>query len=108
MEELTKLKEHLEYMFLKVIINGLRDNSISIEQSKAFAQEFLVSEPFASVEDARAKIHSYTTTHPQFITLRGYIDSYHQEQKVSEVIEKMRTHIKNNDIDQALQVAKTY
>lgn len=105
MDEIKKITNDLESIFLKKIIMGLRDGSISIADSKKFANTFLSLEPFASIEDAKDKMHTFITQNDKFPTLGEYMDAYHEEKKVGEVIEKMKKYIKNNQVDEALKVA---
>jgi hypothetical protein len=100
------LRNHLEYIFLEEIVRGLRQKSISVEDSKKLAQVFLSIEPFASNEDAQAKIDKFCQDYPEFSTLKEYLTAYTKEQNIDAVIAKMREHIKNNNLDEALRVAK--
>jgi len=94
MDELKKLTEQLEYMFLKKIIEGLKEGSLSILQAKEKAQQFLKLQPFTTTEDAKEKIKNFTTEHSQFNGLMELVNSFHSEQKTDETIEKMRGFIK--------------
>lgn len=106
MDQVKELQQRLEYIFLKEIVRGLRDKTMSVEDSKKWAQTFLTIEPFTSTQDANSKINDFCTKYPQFSRLNTYIDSYAKEENVDAVVDKMREHIKNNDIDSALKVAK--
>jgi len=108
MVDLAKITEQLEYIFLKKIVEGLKDFSIDVVQAKSLAKEFLKMEPFISLDDVKQKINSFVNTHSIFDRLKAYTDSYHEEQKINNVIEKMRKYIKDeSNIDKALQIAKT-
>mgnify|MGYP001601058212 FL=1 len=61
MDELKKLTNQLEYIFLKKIIEGLKDNSISIMQAKENAVLFLKLQPFSTLEDAKTNVKSFTS-----------------------------------------------
>ena len=106
MDELKKLTNQLEYIFLKKIIEGLKNNSLSIVQAKEKAQLFLKLQPFATVEDIKEKVKNFTSEHSQFNELMGLVDSFHTEQKTDQVIEKMKNFIKEDRLDEALDVAK--
>ena len=106
MDELKKLTNQLEYIFLKKIIEGLKDNSISIMQAKENAVLFLKLQPFSTLEDAKTKVKSFTSEHVQFSGLMELVDSFHTEQHTGKVIEKMRDFIKNDRLDEAIDVAK--
>ncbi len=105
-QELEKMKKQVEYIFLKRIVTGLRDGSIEVAQAKAWAQAFLKIEPFANFDDAKAKLAQFAVENPLFEELKGYIEAYHYEQKVDAVIQKMRQHMGDNNLDEALKVAQ--
>jgi len=106
MDNLQKVTEHIEYLFLKQIIKGLRDESITPEQAKEFAQKFLPIEPFQSLDDAKQKIHSYVAAHEQFRPLQDYVDAFHVDLQADQKVEQMKQFIKENRFDEAIQVAK--
>ncbi len=101
------IKHQLEYFFLKQIIDGLRDDSFDVPKAKEYASEFLSIEPFISVDDAYQKINQFVEKHAKFAELKDYIGKIESEKDVAGKIEKMREHIKQNDIDAALMVAKS-
>ena len=106
MDDIAAIKHQIEYLFLKKIIAGLRDGSISVAKAKEYANAFLSIEPFTSIEDAYNKINQFVAGHAEFTILKDYIDSYEKEKDVAGKIDKMREHIKQNNIDAAIQVAK--
>ncbi len=106
MEDLAKVTNQLEFLFLKRLARGLKEEKIDIPRAKALAKAFLKIEPFSSVEDAKAKLDSFTRQEDYFSNLNEYIEAYYSEQQKNAMIEKMRHHIRQGDIDQALEVAK--
>lgn len=106
MDNLQKVTDHVEYLFLKQIIKGLRDETITPEQAKEFAQKFLPIEPFQSLDDAKEKIHSYVTAHQQFRPLEDYVNAFHGDLQADKKVEQMKQFIKENKLDEAIQVAK--
>lgn len=105
MDELKKLTDQLEYMFLKKIIEGLKDGSVSILQAKEKARQFLKLQPFSTTDDLRLKIHTFTSENHLFADLMNLVNSFHIEQKTDESIEKMRILIKKDRLDEAIEVA---
>lgn len=97
-----KLKDQLEYLFIRVIISGLKNKTLQIPEAKSLAREFLAIEPFASIEDAHTKINAFVSTHPQFSLLKEYADVFYDEDKIEHKLETMRQHLKENNIDEAL------
>ncbi|MBI1863051.1 hypothetical protein HYS00_02955 [Candidatus Microgenomates bacterium] len=73
--------------------------------AKKLANEFIALEPFTTIEECRDKIEQFVEKFPRFDNLKLYINNYLEEQKVNSVIERMKKHIKDNDIDKALEVA---
>jgi hypothetical protein len=105
-DDIQKITDHVEYLFLKLIVRGLREHTITPEQASGYAREFLPIEPFQSFEDARTKIHAYVTTHGHFTSLQAFIDGLHEEQESDRKVESMKKLIKENKIDEAIQIAK--
>lgn len=106
MDSIAAIKHQIEYLFLKKIIAGLRDGSISVAKAKEYANAFLSIEPFTSIEDAYNKTKLFVAEHTEFIILKDYIDAFEKEKDVAAKIDKMREHIKQNNLDAAIQVAK--
>lgn len=105
-EELKILTERLEYIFIKEVIKALKTESVSIEEARSLAIDFRKIEPFRSIEDAEEKVTHYTEKYPRFIILKEYADGFRYEQEANKKIEKMRKHMQENNIDEALKVAK--
>lgn len=106
MDDLAALTHQLEYFFLKRIIQELRNQSITTDEAKAYSQAFLAIEPFTSFDDAYTKIEQFTKQYPLFTELPTYVNSHKKEQGDLAKISQMRAHMKQNNIDAALAVAK--
>lgn len=104
MNDLPKITDHLEYLFLKKIAAGLRDGSVDLPTAKGLAQSFLKIEPFTSVDDAKTKVDTFAIQHNILNMLKEYIDAYFYEHHKDALIEQMRTHIRAGNIDQALNL----
>ncbi len=107
MDELKKLTEQLEYLLLRTIIETLEKEALSEEDAKLQATEFLKLEPFLSIEEAKKKMSDFVLTYGIFNKLKDYADSFHDEQRINTVIQKMQKHLQNNDVDNALAIAKS-
>lgn len=107
MDDFNALKHHLEYLFLKKIIASIKENTITLAQAKEYSNAFLKIEPFISSEDAHAKIMQFVGMHPLFIDLKYHMDDRAKEKYDLEKINKMRIFLKQNNIEAALQVAKS-
>jgi hypothetical protein len=106
MEELQKLTVHLEYIFLKTIVRELKANHLKIPDAKMYATAFKKLEPFTSLDDAKTKMMQFAQMYQAYVLPEDYIDIYFQELKKDELIEQMREHLKNNNIDEAIKLVK--
>lgn len=106
MGEMVALMNKLEYIFLKVLVTTLRDETMTVEEAQLYSGEFLKIDPFTSIEDAKTKIYAFVEKYPAFAPMKTYVDSYKDEQKINGIINKMSGYLKQNDVDSALEVAK--
>lgn len=106
MDDIGALTHQVEYLFLKKIIDGLKNKSINLVDAKKYAKDFLQIEPFTSFEDAYEKVINFVKTNTIFIELTTFMNSYKNEKQDLDKIQRMREHLKNSDIDSALLVAK--
>lgn len=105
MEDVEKMTDNVEYMFVRRMIDALRAGEVEVEEARVWAKDFLVIEPFVSLEDAKVKVAEYVGKHGVFSNLSDYLNSYHEEMKKDEKIANIREHLKSNNIDEALRVA---
>ena len=101
------MKEQLEYLFIRIIIAGLKKETLPLHDAKQLAHEFLSIEPFSSPEDAHSKMDQFIAKYPQFTILKEYADAFYDEDKIEEKISNMKQLISQNNIDEALNVAKS-
>lgn len=106
MDELAKVANQLEYIFLKRLAIGIKGNIIDIPTAKNLATLFLQIEPFTSVDDAKQKMQQFSIQNSYFELLKDYIEAYYSEQHKDAAIEQMRVHIKEGNLDKALQSIK--
>jgi hypothetical protein len=107
-DELKKITDKIEYLYLKTIAQAMKDNAVTLFFAKTTAQEFRKLEPFASIQDAQTKITEYVAKFPLFVIVKEYLDSYHNEKKLDVVIGKMQQFMKERNIDAALAVAEKH
>lgn len=105
-QDLQKLVHDVQFAFLKHIIEGLKNKTLSLEEGRKFAVDFLKIEPFTSPEDAEEKLKHFQETYPEYGFLYAFIKAYNKEKKMGPVIQKMKEHIQANEIDKALQIAQ--
>ena len=98
------LTDKLEKNYLKLIIQYLKDGTLTLPDSRAVTREFLALQPFASAEDAQKKIVEFTAKHLEFKQLEILLMSIIEEEKTDNLLAKMRSHLENNNIDAALSL----
>ncbi|HSX08785.1 MAG TPA: hypothetical protein VLF93_01375 [Candidatus Saccharimonadales bacterium] len=107
MDDMSALTHQLEYLFLKKIIAQLRDETMDVTTAKSEANAFLALEPFTDPEETYVKIMDFVKEHETFIELKNHMNAYQKEKHDLAKIAQMREHMKKNDIDAALAVAKS-
>lgn len=103
---MAALTHRLEYIFLKKIIDNLRNETMSIAEAKKNANDFLAIEPFTNPEETYIIIMDFVRNHEVFVELKNYINAYQNEKNERAKINKMQEHLRKNNIDAALAVAK--
>lgn len=103
---LDKLVEEVERDLLSHIYANLKTNEINAQQAQKLAQDFLKLLPFKDKKDLLDKLNElgkeYRTAQEVYVKFGVPYEEQEREKK----LELMRTHIKNGDIDKALEVAK--
>lgn len=104
--DLEEIKNIVETDYLKLLSQYLKTGKIKLSEAKEVTKEFLALLPFADKLDLQMKIKTFTEKHPEFNQV--YITFLKKEdlEKTAELIEKMRVLIKENKIDEALNLIK--
>ena len=103
---LDKLVEEVERDLLSHIYANLKTQEINAEEAQKLAQDFLKLLPFKDKQDLLDRLNALGN---QYRTAQEVYVKYgvpHEEQERLKKIDMMREHIKNGDIDKALEVAK--
>ena len=100
------LLEKSETDYLKILINLLKGGKVEVETAKVMTREFLALSPFGSVEDLKQKIKIFSDIHTFFGELYISLLQHIEDQKLSDVLGKMRSLLKQNKIEEALKVVK--
>jgi hypothetical protein len=106
MDDIKKVTEHIEYLFINKILQGLSGDTLKIPEAKNLAIAFKAIEPFTSIEDAKQKMELFASEYPTFIKMKEYVDASHSDAHVNEKINHMRDLMRDEKIDEAIQVAK--
>lgn len=96
----------VELQYLRLVSEALKKGDMDITTAKSSAQEFLKLLPFAHMDDMKLKLQQYCMKYPAISSLTVYIMQKMEESKTSDVLEKMRTLMKSNQIDDALKLAQ--
>lgn len=101
----TEFIERIEEEYLKILIKQLQDGEIDTNQAKQLSVEFLNLTPFQTSEDMESKIRTFTESHPEFGGIYVNLLKYEDEARTASLLNQMRVHMKNNDVDKALNLA---
>ena len=96
----------VEIEFLRIIAKLLENGEMELEDAQNSCKLFLTFLPFHSVEDMRQKLRSMSEQYPSMKELEVYELGKNETAKTDEVLEKMRGLMKNNQIDEALQLVQ--
>lgn len=84
----------------------LKEGKIDRNRAKNSAQAFLKLLPFENDNDLLLKLATFGNEFPLFTNLHVYGLGLIEEQKTKEVLEKMRHLMKNDSIDQAINLVQ--
>lgn len=107
MTDLESVSYNLEHLFIKKIYTGLQSKTFTLAQAKQNSIDFLKIEPFSSPEDAYVKVMEFVAAHKDFVELKNFMNAYQVKKADLAKLSMMREHIRNNDINSALKVAKS-
>lgn len=102
--EIEEVKKEL----LQLIIAHLKENKITAEDAKKLSQDFLNVLPIKDHRDLLNKLRSLGENYKEASEIYVQELSESEEQKRTNALDQMRNHIKNGDINKAIEFAKTY
>ena len=100
------IKNNLESEFLTQLIYVLKQSEIDTPDAKLITKEFLDLFPMQSLTEVTEKISQFTKKYPLFKNLNIIIMQIAEEEKTSALLNKMRGLLKNNQVDEAINLAK--
>ncbi len=104
--DIKKLQEELEKNFLNILINHLNENKLTVKKAKEATKIFLfIFETSKSFSEIKAKIEGLVKDYPEFKDIKITIKGYEEEQKTKELLEKMRSFLKEGKIDEVSNLA---
>lgn len=104
--DIKMLTIQIESDFLKMLIQLFRARKLKTDEGKKIAREFLALLPFTDRVDLDKKLKNFTHIYSDFKSI--YINSLkiEEEKKVGELLEKMRGYMRENKIDEAINLVK--
>lgn len=106
MELTQEFVKTIEIEYLRCVSELLKSGAMDLPTAKASAKEFLTYVPFSSVDDMRGKIQKFISTYPALNIFHVRFLTHVEDEHTKGVLEQMRHHLKNNDIDAALQLVQ--
>jgi hypothetical protein len=100
------LVSDVEKELLQVIIDHMKDNSMTEEQARTVAQEFLALLPMHDKKDLLTKLYDFSQKHVETKSLYLKYAKPYEEEERQRKLTLMSEHIKNGQIEHALTVAK--
>lgn len=99
--------KNIEVEYLRLLASLLRNGKINRQYAQDSAKEFLALLPFTTPDDIHDKIKSYTEKFESLIPLHAYVVNEIDKNQTHTVLEKMRSLIKNNEIDEAVTLIQS-
>lgn len=96
----------IEIEYLRQIADMLKTGKIDVPTARASAKKYLTYLPFASPEDLTTKMNDFVKAFPMLGKYHLYIAHEVEDIKTKHVLAKMRHMMKNDNIDEAISLAK--
>jgi hypothetical protein len=100
--------EEVKKELLELIITHLKENKITAEDAKKLSQDFLDVLPIEDHKDLLVKLKSLGENYNEASEIYVQELSESEEQKRVAALNQMRNHIKQGDINKAIEFAKSY
>jgi hypothetical protein len=107
MTELEKMVTVIEKEYIQQLIDLLHQDKINTPEAKISAQEFLALGPFVSLQDLEQKLKGFGEKYPLFNPLYMTMYAYVEKAQTDSKVQKMHELIKQDKIDEALQLVYT-
>ena len=94
----------MEIEYLKLLAGLLKDGKINRQIAKDSAKTYLTLLPFSSDEDIQTKIKTFVEKYPMLDKYQVIVMDAIEQIKTAQILEKMRTHLKNDNIEEAINL----
>jgi hypothetical protein len=105
MQLTPELVEKIDNNYLQALIDVLDKELMDEPTAKSATVTYLSLAPFTSFEDMKNKVQNFISTYPLFERVMAFVKGYEDEERTREIVARMHGLIKNNQIDEALQIA---
>lgn len=105
-ESVEKLVSNVERELLFHIIKNMKQRKISIAEAHHLAKDFMNILPVKDKEDLLNKLKKLSRRYPEASELYVKYIIPHEEEKREQLLNTMRSHIQNGDIEKAIDVVK--
>ncbi|MFO0703538.1 MAG: hypothetical protein U0525_02320 [Patescibacteria group bacterium] len=96
----------MEKKFLQCIVDLSKSNKVDDAQIKIAAKVMQAMRPWNNWSEAELKSEFFVSKFPNFGPMFDYAKSMKMEEETTQKIELMHKHLKEDNIDAALQIAK--
>ncbi len=104
MQLLPEFIKKIEIEYLRILAKLLREGKMNRSQAKDSAKAYLAMLPFSSSEELLTKVKSFVKAFPMIDSYEIYIMHEIEQIKTDQVLEKMRMHMKNDNIEEAINL----
>ena len=104
--DLDEQKNIVETEYLKLLSHYLKTGKITLPDAKEATREFLAFLPFTDFSDMQYKLKSFTDSHPYFQEIYITFLNNQEAKNTAKVINQMKSLIKENKVDEALNLVK--
>lgn len=94
----------IEIEYLKLLVALLKDGKINRKIAKESAKTYLSLLPFSSDEDLQTKVKRFVEMYPMTDKYQVIVMDAIEKMKTAQVLDKMRTHLKNDNIEEAINL----
>ena len=96
----------IEIQYLRILAEMLKMGKIDVPTARASAKQYLTYLPFSSPEDLMTKMNDYVMAFPMLGKYHLHVAHEVEDIKTKHVLAKMRHMMKNDNIDEAISLAK--